>query len=148
MDVVQVKIGKVKRNKMNPSQSSIYRDLELLMLWYLPVGNKLPKARSVQYLGDKIQDSISDAMTACAIALNTSDLASRLELIDMMVWHLTTCKSMFKVLCEWQSKDRQKVRVITDVECLNFTETMNSLKRQLGGWRKKTAESLNGPVKS
>ena len=53
-----------KRNKMNPSQSSIYRDLELLMLWYLPVGNKLPKARAVQYLGDKIQDNIMDAMTA------------------------------------------------------------------------------------
>ena len=135
-----------KRNKMNPSQSSIYRDLELLMLWYLPVGNKLPKARAVQYLGDKIQENIMDAMTACAIALNTSDMASRLELIDMMVWHLTTCKSAFKVLHEWTSKDRQKVRVITEVECLNFTERMNSLKRQIGGWRKKTAESLKASM--
>ena len=128
---------------MQPSQSSIYRDLELLMLWYIPIGNKLPKTTALQNIGNYIQESISDALTSCAVALNTSDKASRLEFIDMIVWNLTKCKSNFMVLHQWSSQKDQKIRAITDVQCLNFTERMADLKRQIGGWRKKTVNSLN-----
>lgn len=132
---------------MQPTQSSIYRDLELLMLWYIPIGNKLPNERALQNIGNYIQDSISESLTACAIALNTSDGKSRLELIDMIVWNLTKCKSNFMILQQWCSKKQKedhKFRVITESQCLTFTERMADLKRQIGGWRKKTVTTLNG----
>ena len=64
---------------MQLNQTSIYRGLELLMDWYLPIGVKMPKVSALENLGDFFQDNLMEAMTACAVALNSYDMAARME---------------------------------------------------------------------
>ena len=51
---------------MKASQSSLYRELENLMLWFIPVGNNIPKDFALRNLGERLQNELLDAMTACA----------------------------------------------------------------------------------
>lgn len=51
---------------MKASQSPLYRELENLMLWFIPVGNNIPKDFALRNLGEKLQNELLDAMTACA----------------------------------------------------------------------------------
>lgn len=124
---------------MLPSQSSIYRDLELMMLWYLPIGRTMPKDQSLQNIGNYFQSNLLDAMTACAVALQTKDKGPRLELIGALMWHLSLCNSAVSMLYEFSSGKEQKERVITPTQFENYLERKMSLKKQIGGWEKKTA---------
>ena len=128
---------------MYPSQSSIYRDLELMMLWYLPIGRTMPKDQSLQNIGNFFQSNLLEAMTACAVALQTKDKGPRLELIGALMWHLSLCNSAVSMLYEYScSKEKNKEkkdRVITVTQFENYLERKMSLKKQIAGWEKKTA---------
>ena len=73
---------------MKATQSSLYRELENLMLWFIPVGNNIPKDFALRKLGERMQNDILDAMTACNLALQTQDLHQRMELISLVKLHL------------------------------------------------------------
>ena len=124
---------------MNPSQSSIYRGLEDLMQWYLPVGVKMPKVDALQNMGNFFQNNLLEATTACAIALETNDMAARLELINTMIWHLSLCNTAVSQLYTFSSQKGQSVRVVSQVQYANYLEKLKSLKDQISGWKKKTA---------
>lgn len=53
---------------MKASQSSLYRELENLMLWFIPVGNNIPKDFALRNLGERLQNELLDAMTAWSTA--------------------------------------------------------------------------------
>ena len=129
---------------MNAQQSQLYRDLELLMLWYLPIGNKMPKLQAVQNLGNDLQINLIDAMSACDIALNTSDISSRLELIDIMISHLSKVNANFRILHEFSTKQHEgQAPIITNLQFENYLERFARIKRQIGAWKKKTASKNN-----
>lgn len=131
---------------MNPQQSSIYRGLELLMQWYLPIGVKMPKVEALQNMGNFFQKNLMEAMAACAVALNSYDMAARLEFIDTMIWHLTLCNTAVSQLHVFSAQKGQTVRVISDVQYANYLEQWDKLKNQIGRWKKKTAsEPQHGP---
>lgn len=83
---------------MKASQSSLYRELENLMLWFIPVGNNIPKDFALRNLGERLQNELLDAMTACSLALQSPDLAQRLELINLVKLHITAVQSITTVL--------------------------------------------------
>ena len=126
---------------MNPSQSSIYRDLELLMQWYLPIGMKMPKVDALQNIGNFFQKNLLEAMTACAIALETYDIAARLETINVMVWHIALCNSAVSQLYIFSSRKDNTVRVVSQVQYANYLEKLNELKEKVSRWKKKTASA-------
>ena len=43
---------------MKATQSSLYRELENLMLWFIPVGNNIPKDFALRKLGERFVDDI------------------------------------------------------------------------------------------
>jgi hypothetical protein len=68
---------------MKASQSSLYREIENLMLWFIPIGNNIPKDFSLRELGKRMLDEITDSLTACNLALQARELRQRLELINL-----------------------------------------------------------------
>lgn len=136
---------------MNPSQSSIYRDLELLMQWYLPIGNKiakdLPGEQAIHNLGNSFQQDLIDAMRSCRIALKLrgkkaktqEDIDALCEAIDLITYHLEGCSSVFDIMNEYKSGEGP---IVSDVQFANYLERIASLKKQIGGWRGKTASQI------
>ena len=98
---------------MKATQSSLYRELENLMLWFIPVGNNIPKDFALRKLGERMQNDILDAMTACNLALQTQDLHQRMELISLMKLHITSVQNISRVLVEFSSREGNVKRVIS-----------------------------------
>lgn len=124
---------------MELNQTSIYRGLELLMDWYLPIGMKMPKVDALENMGNFFQSNLMEAMTTFAIAWGTNDVEAKLELINTLIWHMALCNTAIGNLYRFSSRKDQAVRVISQTQYANYLERMNDLKSQIGGWKRKTA---------
>lgn len=127
---------------MKPSQSSIYRQLELLSLWSVRVANRTPKDFGLREIVSSMIREALDAIRACALALQENDITSRLTLIDTVIYHLTMVKSISKVLIEWSSQNGQTVRVISEKQRIELLRVMTQLGHDIGRWRNSTAAKL------
>lgn len=128
---------------MKPSQSSLYRDLENLALWFIPVSNRIPNQFGLRVNAERIINEINNAITVCALALQEADIKTRLELINTLVVHLTTVKSVIKVLVEWSMRGTPTARIISTGQRAEFYTLMTKIGAQLAGWKKSTASYLN-----
>lgn len=128
---------------MQPSQSSIYRQLELLSLWSVRVANRTPKDFGLREVAGTMIREILDAIRVCALALQERDAKSRLTLIDTLAYHLTLVKSTSKVLIEWSSQKGQTIRIISESQRQELLRMMTQLGQDIGRWRNKTAQNLD-----
>ena len=127
---------------MKASQSSLYRELENLMLWFIPVGNNIPKDFALRNLGERLQNELLDAMTACSLALQSPDLAQRLELINLVKLHITAVQSITKVFVEFSSREGNVRRIISQRQRVALLKAMSSIGNQLSRWAKSTQDSI------
>lgn len=128
---------------MKPSQSSVYRQLELLSLWSVRVGNRVPNDFGLREITSTMIREILDALRACALALQEKDMRSRLTLIDTLIYHLTLVKSTSKVLIEWSSQNGQTTRIISERQRQELLKSMTQIGYEIGRWRTKTAQNLD-----
>lgn len=128
---------------MKPSQSSVYRQLELLSLWSVRVGNRVPNDFGLREITSTMIREILDALRACALALQEKDMRSRLTLIDTLIYHLTLVKSASKVLIEWSSQNGQTTRIISERQRQELLKAMTQIGYEIGRWRTKTAQNLD-----
>jgi hypothetical protein len=128
---------------MKPSQSSVYRQLELLSLRSVRVGNRVPNDFGLREITSTMIREILDALRACALALQEKDMRSRLTLIDTLIYHLTLVKSTSKVLIEWSSQNGQTTRIISERQRQELLKAMTQIGYEIGRWRTKTAQSLD-----
>lgn len=127
---------------MNASKSSVYRELENLLLWFIPVGNNFPKDFALRGLGERMLNELMDSLTACALALKTQDLSQRLELINLTKLHITTVQSISKVLVEYSSREGNVKRLISQKQRAALLVSMTSIGSQLARWAKSTESAL------
>lgn len=127
---------------MKASQSSLYRELENLMLWFIPVGNNIPKDFALRNLGERLQNELLDAMTACSLALQTPDLPQRLELINLVKLHITAVQSITKVFVEFSSREGNVKRVISQKQRVPLLKEMAAIGNQIARWAKSTQNSI------
>lgn len=127
---------------MKASQSSLYRELENLLLWFIPVGNNFPKDFALRSLGERMLNELSDSLTACALALKTQDLSQRLELINLVELHITSVQSISKVLVEFSSREGNVKRIISQKQRATLLKAMCSIGNQLARWGKSTESAL------
>lgn len=127
---------------MKASQSSLYRELENLMLWFIPIGNNIPKDFALRQLGERMQNEILDAMTACSLALQMQDLHQRLELINLIKLHIVSVQSISKVLVEFSSREGNVRRVISLRQRDALLRMMSSIGGQLSRWASATQSSI------
>ena len=127
---------------MKASQSSLYRELENLMLWFIPVWNNIPKDFALRNLGERLQNELLDAMTACSLALQTPDLPQRLELINLVKLHITAVQSITKVFVEFSSREGNVKRVISQKQRVALLKEMAAIGNQIARWAKSTQDSI------
>lgn len=65
---------------MKAEKSSIYREIENLILWFIPIGNNIPKDFALRTIGERMLNELTDSLVACNMALQCDDLNQRLEL--------------------------------------------------------------------
>lgn len=128
---------------MKPPQSSVYRQLELLSLWSVRVGNRVPNDFGLREVTSTMIREILDALRACALALQEKDIRSRLTLIDTLIYHLSLVKSTSKVLIEWSSQNGQTTRIISERQRQELLKAMTQIGYEIGRWRTKTAQNLD-----
>lgn len=127
---------------MKASQSSVYRELENLLLWFIPVGNNFPKDFALRGLGERMLNELTDSLTACALALKTQDLSQRLELINLTKLHIATVQSISRVLVEYSSREGNTKRIISQKQRAALLVSMTSIGGQLARWAKSTESAL------
>lgn len=128
---------------MKASQSSLYRELENLMLWFIPVGNNIPKDFALRNLGDRLQNELLDAMTACSLALQTTDLKQRFELISLIKLHITAVQSITKIFVEFSSREGNTKRIISLNQRAFLLKEMATIGNQISRWANATQISIN-----
>ena len=74
---------------MKASQASLYRKIELLLLWVMPVLDRLPKSLSCQELGRKALADLTDSLDLVSFALKAERGPQRLEYIDALIVRMT-----------------------------------------------------------
>ena len=112
------------------------------MLWFIPVGNNIPKDFALRNLGERLQNELLDAMTACSLALQTPDLAQRLELINLVKLHITAVQTVTKVFVEFSSREGNVRRVISQKQRVALLKAMAMIGSQLSRWAKSTQDSM------
>ena len=127
---------------MKASQSSLYREIENLMIWFIPVGNNIPKDFALRQLGDRMLNEMTDALTACNLALQTKELRQRLELINLVKLHMTTVQSITKVFVEFSSREGNVKRVISQKQRAVLMKMMVSIGSQIARWTNSTESAM------
>lgn len=127
---------------MKASQSSLYREIENLMIWFIPVGNNIPKDFALRQLGDRMLNEMTDALTVCNLALQTKELRQRLELINLVKLHMTTVQSITKVFVEFSSREGNVKRVISQKQRAALMRMMVSIGSQIARWANSTESAM------
>ena len=127
---------------MKASQSSLYREIENLMIWFIPVGNNIPKDFALRQLGERMINEMTDALTACNLALQTKELRQRLELINLIKLHMTTVQSITKVFVEFSSREGNVKRVISQKQRAALMRMMVSIGSQTARWTNSTESAM------
>ena len=128
---------------MKATQSSLYREIENLILWFIPVGNNIPKDFALRQLGERMLNEMMDALTACNLAYQSTDLNHRLELINLVKLHMTTVQSVSKVFIEYSSREGNLRRVISQKQRAAMLVMMTSIGNQIARWANSTKTALS-----
>ena len=127
---------------MKPTKSSLYREIENLLLWFIPIGNNLPKDFALRTLGERMLNDLVDALNSTALALQTQDVRQRLEIINLVKLNITSASSISKVLVEYSSRDSSKARIISQKQRASLLVSLTSINGQLARWENSTQTAL------
>lgn len=91
------------------SDSSLYREIELLMIWLIGVGDRIPKGSPTLLTTAKtLMETLADALTSCGGAYLTPDLTLRRDYLSALQLDMTVVQSIVKVWFEWSSQHGQR----------------------------------------
>ncbi|MGM9767472.1 MAG: hypothetical protein ACI3Z0_03275 [Candidatus Cryptobacteroides sp.] len=90
----------------------------------------------------RMTDEFVDALTATAMALKTSSVKDRSDLLDLLSLHIENIDTCVRTMYEWSSIAGQTVRLVSKRQYAQYLKTLHSVYRQLGGWQKATSEKL------
>ena len=123
---------------MKAVKSSIYREIENLILWFIPIGNSIPKDFALRTIGDRMLNELMDALVSCNLALQTKDLNERLDFISLVKLHITTVQSLSKVFIEYSSREGNTTRIISYKQRATLLTSMTSIGSQISRWMAST----------
>ena len=122
---------------MKASQASLYRKIELLLLWVMPVLDRLPKSLSCQELGKKALADLTDSLDLVSFALKAERGPQRLEYIDALIVRMTDLKTIIRSF-RTMSQNREP-RVLTQDQYTTFIELLKPLSTEVGRRRASNA---------
>ena len=124
-----------RHGSIKASNSALYREIEMLTLWLIGVGTRVPRGeRMLQVMAEQLMQTLMDAQAACASALLQSEPSAKLEYISALRLDMTLVQSTVKTWLEWSSQGGQSVRILTPKQHVSFLRMMTSIGSQIHGW--------------
>lgn len=127
---------------MKAAQSSLYREVENVLIWFIPVSARVPKIIALRSIAEECTTNLSDALTAIALGLQSDSLEDTKDCIDMVLLHITKVKTAVKILKEFSDRS-SAIHILNDRQVSNFSLSINKISTELGKWRSKVVEKLN-----
>lgn len=117
---------------MKPNQASIYREIERLLEWTIPVADRLPKSVSWRELGGLLVRDLKESLDFVVLAFQTEDKLERLECLNGLVMRMTSVKTTFRLM------HRVRRDILSHGQHAQMLDMMNSISDQAGKWLRKT----------
>ena len=114
---------------MKPSQSSIYRETERLLVLSIDTVERLPKSASWNVVGKRTINNIMDSLDFTVLALQAKEGQQRLEMIDAIIVRMTAVKMAYRQMVN--------LRKVSTKQYGRFLDLLNSIATQLGAWQNK-----------
>lgn len=124
---------------MKPAQTPIYRAIERLLQWAIPLTERLPKSLPYQTLGGELIRDIKLSLDAVIVAMQTTEAETRLKCIDIIIGRMTTVKTTMRQFAQARIKDAP---VVSYKQEAAFLDLINPIATQAGAWRNKTAQQV------
>lgn len=105
----------------------------MLLIWAIPVLDRLPKSLSFQELGKKAMTDLTDSLDLISFALKAKRGDNRLAYIDALIVRLTDLKTIIRTL-RFLSTQREP-RVLTQDQYTVFIDLLRGISSEIGRWR-------------
>lgn len=128
---------------MKPAQAPIYRAIERLLQWAIPITERLPKSLPFQTLGGEMIHDIKLCLDATIMAMQASDATTRLNCINVIIARMTTVKTTMRQFAQARVRDTP---VVSYKQEAAFLDLINPIATQAGAWRNKTAQQISSHV--
>lgn len=149
----------MKHRKMKPAQLPIYRAVESLLLWLIPVIERLPKSVSYQTLGGLAIRDANDCLDAIVVAHgldkgNPNYLTARRECFGVLVARMTSIKTKMRIFqqCRIRVKDAEGntklAPILSPKQEAKFLDLVNPIAVQAGAWLGATPSTSSQTQKS
>ncbi len=115
--------------KGKPKQPPIYRALERLLSWAVPVVDSLPKSLACQTLGGLLIRDMRDSLTYVMTATEAEDVNAKIECIKLLAVNLTNIRTTMRVFTENRSISLKKEA--------EFLDLVNAVTTQQNAWLQK-----------
>lgn len=121
---------------MKPGQSSIYRELELLLEFTIRITERLPKSLPWKTIGERTVNNIMDSLDFVCLAFQAEEGKKRLDVIDCLIVRMTSVKMSYRQMLN--------LRQISPKQYADFLGKLNSIGTQIGAWRNKQCKVTTG----
>lgn len=126
---------------MKAAQSSLYREVENVLIWFIPVSARVPKIIALRSITENCTTDLTDALTAIALGLQSDDPKDVKDCIDVILLHITKVKTAVKILKEFSDRS-SAIHILNDRQVSNFSLSINKISTELGKWRSKVVSKL------
>lgn len=127
---------------MKAAQSSLYREVENVLIWFIPVSARIPKIIALRSIAEECTTNLSDALTAIAFGLQSENPGDTKDCIDMVLLHITKVKTAVKILKEFSDRS-SAIHILNDRQVSNFSLSINKISTELGKWRSAVVKRIN-----
>lgn len=117
---------------MKASQASIYREIERLLEWSIPVTERLPKSLPYKELGGMLIRDLKEALDYVVLAFQAEERLERLEYINAMVMRMTAVKTTYRMI------HHARRDAISHGQYAQALDMLTSIADQAGKWLRKT----------
>lgn len=135
----------MKHRKMKPAQLPIYRAVESLLLWLVPVIERLPKSVPYQTLGGLAIRDANECLDAIVVAHGLDKNSpnyqmARRECFGILVARMTSIKTKMRIFqqCRIRVKDAEGnprlAPVLSPKQEAKFLDLVNPIAIQAGAW--------------
>lgn len=121
---------------MKPNQASIYREIERLLEWSIPVVERLPRSLPYKELGGLLIRDLKEALDFVVLAFQAEGTLERVECINAVVMRMTSVKTSYRLL------NRVRRDAISHGQYAQALDMLNVIADQAGKWLRKNRYEL------
>ncbi len=121
---------------MKPNQASIYREIERLLEWSIPVVERLPRSLPYKELGGLLIRDPKEALDFVVLAFQADGTLERVECINAVVMRMTSVKTSYRLL------NRVRRDAISHGQYAQALDMLNVIADQAGKWLRKNKSVL------